>query len=48
MGLPGGWVTDSCHDLNDAQQLAALGNGVVPLQAVVALDNLTRLALDND
>lgn len=37
MGLPTGWVTDACHGLTVNQQLAALGNGVLPRQAVVAL-----------
>lgn len=35
MGLPAGWVTDT--DLTRAEQLKALGNGVLPLQAEVAL-----------
>ncbi len=37
MGLDPGWVTDPCHDLTAAQQLTALGNGVVPRQAAHAL-----------
>lgn len=37
MGLEPGWVTESSHDLTDNQQLAALGNGVLPIQAVAAL-----------
>ncbi|EIC08555.1 hypothetical protein [Sediminivirga luteola] len=36
----GGWVTDPAHGLTDNQQLAALGNGVLPLQAIGALDAL--------
>ncbi len=40
MGLPAGWVTDSSFDLTHAQQLAALGNGVVPRQAAAALRRL--------
>ena len=36
MGLPTGWVTDS-GDLTQNQQITALGNGVVPLQALTAL-----------
>ncbi|WP_087485369.1 DNA cytosine methyltransferase [Brachybacterium massiliense] len=42
MGLPAGWVTDPGHGLTAAQQNAALGNGVLPLQAVVALDALRK------
>lgn len=37
MGLPEGWVTDTAIGLSRAQQLKALGNGVVPQQAYVAL-----------
>ncbi|MGD7786828.1 DNA cytosine methyltransferase [Propionibacteriaceae bacterium Y1700] len=37
MGLPSGWVTDACHALTTNQQLASLGNGVLPRQAVAAL-----------
>lgn len=37
MGLPEGWVTDPAIGLSRAQQLKALGNGVVPQQAYVAL-----------
>ncbi|MFT3943065.1 MAG: hypothetical protein QM705_04475 [Ancrocorticia sp.] len=33
MGLPVGWVTDPSLELTQAQQLSALGNGVVPPQA---------------
>lgn len=40
MGLPAGWVTDPEHGMTAAQQNTALGNGVLPLQAVVALDAL--------
>ncbi|MCX4792464.1 hypothetical protein OG369_42575 [Streptomyces sp. NBC_01221] len=36
MGLPAGHVTD-VPDLSRAQQLHALGNGVVPQQAEAAL-----------
>lgn len=36
MGLPAGWVTN-VPDLTRAQQLKALGNGVVPQQAAAAL-----------
>lgn len=37
MGLPPGWVTDPVHGLTANQQTTALGNGVLPLQAAVAL-----------
>ena len=37
MGLPAGWVTDPALGLSRAQQLKAIGNGVVPQQAAVAL-----------
>lgn len=40
MGLEAGWVTDVGHELSPNQQLAALGNGVLPLQATAALKNL--------
>ena len=35
MGLPAGWVTD-VPGLTRAEELKALGNGVVPQQASVA------------
>jgi DNA (cytosine-5)-methyltransferase 1 len=38
MGLPAGWVTDM--PLTRTAQLRLLGNGVVPLQAVVAFREL--------
>lgn len=37
MGLPAGWTTDRIHGLTAPNQLAALGNGVLPIQAVHAL-----------
>ena len=37
MGLPEGWVTRPALGLTLAQQMAALGNGVVPRQAARAL-----------
>ncbi len=40
MGLPTGWVTDA-DELTHNQQITALGNGVLPLQAGTAL-NLLR------
>ena len=36
MGLPTGWVTDGA-ELTQNQQITALGNGVLPLQAASAL-----------
>ena len=38
MGLPQGWVTDT--DTTRAQQLRALGNGVVPQQAAYAITEI--------
>lgn len=40
MGLPPGWVTDPAHGLTQNQAIAALGNGVLPLQASAAIDAL--------
>lgn len=37
MGLPAGWVTDPRLGLSRVQQLRALGNGVLPRQALAAL-----------
>lgn len=37
MGLPEGWVTSPEIGQSRAQQLKAIGNGVVPQQALVAL-----------
>ncbi|WEF20076.1 hypothetical protein [Microbacterium maritypicum] len=39
MGLPTGWVTDA-EVLTQNQQITALGNGVLPIQAVAALTTL--------
>ena len=39
MGLPTGWVTSS-DELTQNQQITALGNGVQPLQAALALSAL--------
>lgn len=44
MGLPTGWVTDPDIGLTRAQQLKALGNGVVPQQAELALRMLLGLS----
>lgn len=40
MGLEPGWVTEPAHGLTDNQQLTALGNGVLPLQAAGAIKAL--------
>lgn len=37
MGLPTAWLSDPRHGLPPNQQLMALGNGVLPLQAAIAL-----------
>lgn len=42
MGLPDGWVTDPDLELTGSEQLTALGNGVLPRQAIRALDALRR------
>lgn len=42
MGLSDGWVTHPYLGLTPPEQLTALGNGVVPAQAVHALDALRR------
>ena len=39
MGLPAGWVTDA-GELTQNQQITALGNGVLPLQASIALRSI--------
>ncbi len=46
MGLPDGWVTAPDLGLTSAEQLAALGNGVLPPQAVRAL--IALRAADTD
>lgn len=43
MGLPAGWITDPALRLTPNQQLTALGNGVLPLQACTALRHLRPL-----
>ena len=45
MGLPEGHVTD-VPDLTRNQMLHALGNGVVPLQAAYAADELLDRAAE--
>lgn len=42
MGLPDGWVTDPAIGVSRNDQLKALGNGVVPQQAALALDVLLQ------
>ncbi|UAJ81587.1 DNA cytosine methyltransferase [Leifsonia sp. ZF2019] len=42
MGLPEGWLTAPEVGLTRAQQLKALGNGVVPQQAALAVSTLLR------
>ncbi len=42
MGLPAGWVTDPAHGLTANQQNTALGNGVLPLQATIAIETLDK------
>ena len=43
MGLDAGHVTDPVIGLTRAQQLKALGNGVVPQQAALALQLLDHI-----
>ncbi|WP_188491947.1 DNA cytosine methyltransferase [Williamsia phyllosphaerae] len=45
MGLPAGWVTDPAIGLTRNEQLKALGNGVVPQQALAALDLLSDVEI---
>jgi DNA (cytosine-5)-methyltransferase 1 len=46
MGLPTGWVTNPEHSqLTNSQQITALGNGVLPLQAATAITSLRTFAL---
>jgi DNA (cytosine-5)-methyltransferase 1 len=40
MGLPDGWVTDPSMKISRTQQLIILGNGVVPLQGLIAIRSL--------
>lgn len=44
MGLPAGHVTDPAIGITRAQQLKALGNGVVPQQIEAALYHLLAIA----
>lgn len=46
MGLPDGWVTDI--DLSINAQLRALGNGVVPQQAGLAVSVLRHNSLASE
>ncbi|MBL3682350.1 DNA (cytosine-5-)-methyltransferase [Leucobacter aridicollis] len=48
MGLTPGWVTEPSRGLTTNQQLTALGNGVQPRQAAVAITSLLALALNRD
>ena len=41
MGLPSEWVTHAANRLSTNQQLKALGNGVVPLQAIAGIAHAT-------
>ncbi|MGP9583680.1 DNA cytosine methyltransferase, partial [Brachybacterium sp. AOP35-5H-19] len=43
MGLPAEWVTGNA-ELTQNQQITALGNGVLPLQACVALSSILAQA----
>lgn len=47
MGLPEGWVTSNEIGLTRAQQLKAIGNGVVPQQAAAAISFLLNRAIDS-
>jgi len=47
MGLPNGWVTDPDLGLTQVQQLTALGNGVLPQQAVCAMRLLAQPGIDS-
>ena len=42
MGLPDGWVSNAVHGLTPNQQITALGNGVLPLQASLAVRSMLR------
>lgn len=44
MGLPRGWVTEPDHGLTHNQQISALGNGVLPLQALFAAEALEKFS----
>jgi DNA (cytosine-5)-methyltransferase 1 len=45
MGLPAGHVTDPAIGISRTAQLRILGNGVVPLQAALALSVLLPLVV---
>jgi DNA (cytosine-5)-methyltransferase 1 len=47
MGLPDGWVTDPAIGISRNDQTKALGNGVVPQQAALALGVLLQGAADD-
>jgi site-specific DNA-cytosine methylase len=42
MGLPDGWVTSPAIGINRNDQLKACGNGVVPQQAIAALEDMLQ------
>lgn len=42
MGIPEGWVTGDDLGLSNRQQLKIIGNAVVPLQALLALQELSK------
>ena len=46
MGLPSGWETDARQELTTNSQITALGNGVVPRQAVSAISSLLNTWLE--
>ena len=47
MGLPAGWVTDPAIGISRNDQLKALGNGVVPHQAALAIDVMLKGSTDD-
>jgi DNA (cytosine-5)-methyltransferase 1 len=47
MGLPDGHVTDPDIGISRNDQLKALGNGVVPQQAALAVDVMLKGATDD-
>jgi len=44
MGWPAGWVTDPAIGISRNDQLRIIGNGVVPQQAIAALNRLLGIA----
>jgi DNA (cytosine-5)-methyltransferase 1 len=45
MGLPAGWVTDPAIGISRSAQLKACGDGVVPQQAIAALEHMLNAHL---